>query len=398
MPKNKLVIFSWSMYDFANTAFSALFVTFFFPLFVKNYLGGNEFHVGLVFGLSILLAAIFVPMIGALSDAFGKRIPFIIFFTIGCVILTGFVGVVALPIALILGFIANLFYHSALDAYDAILTDISTFKTMGRISGYGVALGYIGTILSLVMAFLILTIFGWESKISIQYIFPAISIFYITFSLFLFFFVKDKQKKKVKIKKAFAKAFYQLKLTITKINRYKGLLPFLIASFFYTDGANTAIVFLFLFGQDQIGISVKTFFFLFALMATAAAIGALISGRLSDKIGPKKTLFITISIWVAIILLLIIKTNIITYILVGILGGAALGSMWTVTRPMLITLIPKHKTAELFGFQGLTEKMGGVGPLLFGFLVVTVGYKLSLWVLVGFFVLGFIFLNLVKKK
>lgn len=78
-------IFAWSIYDFANTAFSALFVTFFFPFYVKEFLGGNEFHVGLVFGASMLLAGILVPIIGAISDQMNRRMPFIIIFTLLCV-------------------------------------------------------------------------------------------------------------------------------------------------------------------------------------------------------------------------------------------------------------------------------------------------------------------------
>ena len=80
----KKEVFAWSVYDLANTAFSALFVTFFFPLYIKQYLGGNEFQIGLVFGLSMLFVAVTVPFIGALTDIRKRRMSYITGFTFVC--------------------------------------------------------------------------------------------------------------------------------------------------------------------------------------------------------------------------------------------------------------------------------------------------------------------------
>src|SRR3989344_2924470 len=100
-------VFYWGMYDLANTIFSALFVTFFFPLYIKQYLGGNELQLGLVFGLSMLAVGLIVPVIGAWSDRVRKRLPFIITFTILCCIFAALVAHVPLKLALLCGFLAN---------------------------------------------------------------------------------------------------------------------------------------------------------------------------------------------------------------------------------------------------------------------------------------------------
>jgi MFS transporter, UMF1 family len=404
---NKLQIFAWSLYDLANTAFSALFITFFFPMLIKVYLGGNEFQIGLTMGISMLLAGIFVPIIGAISDATNKRMPFIITFTIVCVLFTAITGFVGLTAALIFGVLATLTFHSAIDVYDAKLVDISNKENMGRVSSYGVALGYLGTILSLVMAWLILNKFGWENEFSIKLMFPAIALFFLIFSLFPFFYLKDKKTKKVK--HVVRKALSEIKSTFTSIKKYKGLLTFLIASFIYTDAVNTVIIFLFLFGQEQIGLTVQQFFPAFAAMALAASIGSLVFGKISDHIGAKKTLLISLGLWTLIIVYLMNITNIMylfelsnttAFIIAGSIGGAVLGAIWTVTRPMLVSLSPKHKIAELFGFQGLTEKFSGVlGPIVFGFVVAKTGnYDIALWILLGFFIIGFLLLLKVPEK
>jgi len=348
----------------------------------------------------MLLAGILVPFIGALSDTTGRRMNFVIFFTILCVIFTTLTGYVPLYLALIFALIAMFTYHAALDVYDAKLVDISTNKNRGKISSYGVAFGYVGTILSLVMAYIILTIFGFQSETGIRAIFPATAIFFLLFSLLTFNFVKDKVRKvTISIKDTIKKAFFQIKETITKLPKYKGLLPFLIASFLYTDAMNTVILFLYLYAREQIKLALINFFYFYALFALAAIIGSLLFGKVSDKIGPKRTLIIVIIIWIFIILLLRKVSNIPSFIIAGCLGGAALGAVWTVTRPMLVKLSPRKKIAQLFGFQGLTEKFSGFfGPIIFGFVVIRTNYQTALLVLIVLFVLGLFFLFFVPDK
>jgi len=390
-------IFGWSLYDLANTAFSALFITFFFPLFIKDYLGGNEFHIGLVFGISFILSGIFVPFIGALADAWGRKKPTLILFTILCIITTFFVGFSNLILAIILGIAASFFYHAALDLYDALIMDISTKKNRGLISGIGVGVGYVGTILSLIMAYFVLETFGWEAKEGIQMIFPAIAIFFLFFSIFSFTLMKEKTSKPMLLIKALKKAFNEIKTTVTNIPKFKNVFLFLLSSFLYTDGANIAIIFFYLYAREQIGLAIKPFFFIFGIMALAAAVGALVFGKMTDKLGAKKSLVIIQFMWIITILTLIFSTTLEAFIIAGILGSLALGGIWTVTRPMLIRLAPKHKVAELLGFQGLTEKFsGGIGPVLFGGLVVLFSYQIALLVPLIFFIIALFILKYVK--
>lgn len=393
-------ILSWSLYDFANTAFSALFVTFFFPVLIKNHLGGNEFQLGLALGLSMFFAGILVPILGAASDRTGRRIPYVIFFTlmaIACMLIASYSS---LYLALLFGLLANLGFHAALDVYDAKLADISTRKNVGKISGFGTALGYVGTILSLIMAYLIMSKLGFGTLESIRAVFIGTGIFYFMFSLPLFFYVKDRIIAKTESGlKLFASAAGTVKNTFVHIKSYKNVFLFLAASLLFVDGMETAIVFLYLFGQQQLGITVQQFFPLFGMMATAAAVGSWIFGHVTDKFGPKKTLVGILAGWLVVIGLLFLVTTKTTYLLVGSVGGALLGGVWTATRPMLLAIAPRHKIAELFGFQGLTEKFGGVfGPIAFGYVVVRAGYRPALLVVLGFITLGLLFLLKVKPK
>jgi len=390
-------IIGWSLYDLANTSFSALFITLFFPLFITVYLGGNEFHVGLVFGIAFLLSGLFVPIIGALADAWGRKIRMLFLFTILSVTATFFVGYVNLIWAIILGIAATFFFHASLDIYDALMIDISPKKFLGTISGIGVAAGYLGAVLSLAMAYVIMQMFGWESKQAVQLIFPATALFFLFFAVISFFLMKEKKSKPLAFAVAIKKAIMEVKTTVTNVSKFKNVFMFLISSLLYTDSLNIAIIFFYLYARQQIGLELQSFFFLFGAMAVAAAVGALVVGKITDKVGAKNSLILTQLIWIITIIILIFSNTLTAFIIAGILGSLALGGVWTATRPMLIKLAPKHKVAEFLGFQGLTEKFsGGIGPILFGGTVVLFGYQFALLIPLIFMIAALLILNRVK--
>ncbi|MCH7882987.1 MFS transporter [Patescibacteria group bacterium] len=410
-------VFSWALYDFADTAFSALFITFFFPILIKVYLGGNELQIGLTMGLSLLAAALLVPVIGALSDATGRKIPILFVstvITVGLAALTGYVG---LFFALALGFFANLFHSIDVDLYDSQLNDIAPYSQRGRISGFGIAIGYLGTIASLIVAYLIMNQIGWDTKQAVQAIFPATAAFYFIFSLPLFIYLRDRPRPTISFKRSIRTAFSELKYTLTKMPEMKGLGSFLLASFIYNNGMNTVIIFLSLYATQIIGLSIQAFFFVFGALAIGSFFGSLIFGRFSDRFGPKRSLSVVLALWILVVLYFLniswvaslINTPhslIVAFIIGGMVGGAALGSVWVGNRHMVTRLAPRRKIAEIFGIEGLTQKFsGGVGPVLFGLVVILagkgneiVGYQNALWMILIFFVLGLIILWRIPKE
>lgn len=394
---DKKQIFGWGMYDFANTIFSALFITVYFPLFVILK-GGNAFHVGLTISISMLLAGLLVPFLGAIADITKRKKLLLFLFTIMCCVFAFFTGFFALTFVLLFGLFANFFYHASLDIYDSFLVNLSTKKNIGRISGFGTAIGYLGAMLSVIVAFVVGYFYGYESIESIKLIFILTALLFFGFSLFTFVLLKETSKTKIK-SHHFKKAFKNVIFTIKNIKKFKSIWLFLLASFLYTDAANTAIIFLFLFGRDQLGLTIAQFLPLYAIMALSSGIGSLSFGKITDKIGHKKTLNLILFSWIIIILILFIKINFTTFFVAGILGGALLGALWTVTRPMLVEISPRKKIAELFGYQGLTEKFSGIiGPTVFGLVAVTMGFRYALLVIISLLILGLFVLKFVKTN
>ncbi len=393
----KKQIFGWSMYDLASTIFSALFVTIYFPLFVILK-GGNAFHVGVVMSVSMLLAGFTVPLLGAVADITKRKKLLLFIFTILCCIFTFFTGFFTLGIVLLFGLLANYFLHAGFDVYDSLLVNISNEENRGRISGIGIAVGYIGTILGVALAFTIGYFYGYETIIGIKIIFALTAILFFGFSIFTFVLVKESSKIKITLQH-FKEAAKRVIYTIKSVKKYKSVWLFLLASFLYVDAANTAILFLYLYARDQLGIQLTQFFPLYILMAIASGGGAMLFGKITDKMGHKKTLMMILSLWVVVVLILYLKTSYVTFVITGVMGGLLLGATWTVSRPMMIQLAPKKKISELLGYQGLTEKFGGVvGPFLFGMIAVTIGFRQALLVILALFLLGAIVLKFVKSE
>ncbi len=389
-------VFAWGMYDLANTIFSALFVTFFFPFYVKQFLGGNEFQIGLVFGLSMLAVGIIVPIIGAWSDAIGRRMPFIIFFTIVCCILTWLVAQVSLYWALAAGFFANFTYHAALTTYNALLPKIAKRSELGNVSGIGTGMGYFGTLISLSIAAIILSRLGWETVEGARAIFAATAIMFFVFSLFTFFGIHEPKSAKNKRTVAMhvLDSFRSVKYTLKTAGKNKSFFVFLLSMFFYANAINAVIVFLFLFARQQINLSVKAFFVVYTIQSFGAVAGSFLSGRWVDRYGAKRVLIWAGFAWIAVIGLLYFVTNLTMFIIAGVLGGAALGTVWTAQRPKLLEMVSRAKVGQFFGFLELTNKFSGVfGPIVFGALARFVSYQAALISLLIFFSIGLFFLR-----
>lgn len=392
-------VLAWSSYDLANTAFSALFVTFFFPLLIKEILGGTESQIGWVFGLSMLFVGLFVPIIGAFSDAIHRRLPFIIIFTIFCVMFTAVTGYAGLTFALICGFMANFFYHAALTTYNALLPQVAKSKEIGFISGIGVAFGYVGTLLSLAMVWAIFLIYGWDSIFALRLMFPATALFFLILSLPTFFLLKEKKTNKCAGWKELVKSVRAVINTIVHIKKHKGMLSFLLALFAYIDAISAVIIFLFLYSRTEMGLSIQKFMIVYVIFSLAATIGAFFYGKLVDYIGPKKGLSIAGVLWISVVLLLIFNKTYASFIIAGMIGGIALGAVWTSLRPMLIELSPKKDVGQFFGFTELADKFSGVvGPIVFGMLATRYNYTASLISLLLFFLFGLAVLQLVPEK
>lgn len=365
---------AWALYDFANTIYSYAIVSFAMGLWLRNQLGTADgtFWFGVANAASVGLNALVSPVLGAMSDRGGRRLPYLLFFTAQTIIATAAIGLLPqglsgfVVLGLVLFTIANFSYQAALIYYDATLPVVSKPGTRGRVSGIGVAVGYLGTI---VIALLILVTDSGSSGLTFM---MAAGLFAI-FSLPLFLVVREPAGSGYRFRAGDAIASWrQLQTTVEHARQVPGLLRFLVARFFYTDPVNTVIVVMAVFAVDAIGLTEGQANLVLLGLTIAAVLASFGWGILVERIGPKRTLMYVLATWCIGLVIGGAVLELPTFLIAGILLGSGLGGVWTSDRVFMLRLSPPDKIGEFFGLYGLAGKFSAVtGPLLYGTIVST---------------------------
>ena len=405
---SKRNIFFWANYDLANTIYSMIIVS----LIINRYvliIGQLEYGmsygtISFLFGVVALVMqvaiAICIPILGALSDNVGKRKPFVISLTGFILLFASLLGFFHnLTIVLLLYIIANVAYQFSLMFYDAMLPFIAKREDIAKVAGFGVAWGYFGTIISLLIMLPLISIFGDMNSASTTEN-PVISYgyadqwftFVIPMILFLIFaipfiWVREKQKKEKTppFGKLIGNTFKQLSSTFKDIRKHKPMFIFIIGYFFVSDIANVIVLYMTIIVTDGLiigsgGTSSSTFAILFILIATfSAVIFTYFIGKFGEKFGAKKTFYLVGLLWGISLLIGIILVFSTPYIeiggnlpfilslLMGVVAGPALGGTWTAQRIMVTELAPTEKFGEFFGFSKLSGKLSSaIGPFIWG--------------------------------
>jgi UMF1 family MFS transporter len=363
-PANKLAIVSWSLYDFANTIFSMNVISLYFALWVTMDQGGQDILYSSALSLSMLAVAVSAPVFGTISDTTGKRQQPLAMLTIICAICTGLIGESNnLWAGLVLFVIANYCFQSALVFYDGMLPSVSRGTHIGLVSGYGVALGYLGSIAGMLMV----KPFVEEGGRAAAFLPTAAMVLF--FALPCFFFVRDPKKKSsspVQIKKVFT----ILKETFSRIKPYKSLFQFIIIHFLVLDAVNTIIAFMAVYATKVIGFSGNEITQFLILSTVGAMVGSVIIGFLVKYKGSIWAYWLVLWLWIAALFLAAASQSATLFWCVGPVAGMGMGGVWVVSRTILVELSPPDKLGEFFGFYSLAGKAASIfGPMLWGSVV-----------------------------
>jgi len=371
---------AWALYDFANTIYSYAIVSYAMGLWLTDdhRLGAadGQLWFGIANAVSVGLNALVSPVLGAMSDRGGRRLPYLLFFTTQTIIASGAIGLIASGtgsgpafIGIVLFAIANFGYQAALIYYDATLPVVSRPESRGRVSGIGVATGYLGTIL---IAVLILIADSGTSALT----FYMAAVLFALFAAPIFLFVKEPPGtgERFRARDAIA-SWSQLRTTLRHAGEVPGLRRFLVGRFFYTDPVNTVIVVMSTFAVNAIGFTKAEANLVLLGLTIAAVIASFGWGFLVERIGPKRTLMIVLASWCVGLVIGGAVLSKPTFLLAGILLGSGLGGVWTSDRVFMLRLSPPDRIGEFFGLYGLAGKFSAVtGPVLYG---ATVSYLLN---------------------
>lgn len=397
--KEKSRIFVWTLFDFANTSFSIVVVTFVYAVYFKKTVAQNlpigDLYWSISTSIAMVITAIISPVLGAISDYSTGKKRFLLFFTLLCILSTSmlyFVGEGMIVWGIILFVAANIGFEAGLVFYDAFLPEITLPKNFGRVSGYGFAMGYLGSLATLAL------IYPLIQNESIRETFPITSLFFLIFSLPLFFLLKEKRNNLEPKESYITIGLTRVWSTLSHLKNYKNLVMFLLAYFFYIEGVNTVIFFSGNYASTTLGFDSSELIIFFLTVQTTAIVGSIILGITADSIGQKKTIIISLLIWLITIALAYFIENKTGFYIVGLLAGAAMGSSQSTSRSLMSKLTPPEKKTEFFGFYSFFGKSSAVvGPLVFGLVsYLTKSQRLAIISIGFFFIVGLLILTKVK--
>ncbi|MDN4492333.1 MFS transporter [Ureibacillus sp. BA0131] len=377
-----LPILSWAFYDFANTIFSSNINTVFFPFYMDEVLGTDEVRkqvastfISYANAVASFFLVIFSPLFGVWIDNTGYKKRFIVWFASISILFTFMMGVFGsldfnvdysgVPLSLFLVVvsfvIAKFFFNSSLVFYDSMMGDLGTKEEMPLISGFGVAVGYLGTICGLLVYLLV-------SDGDFHRAFIPTAILYLVFSLPLFFFIKDKpipkeQRKKIK----FLEGYKEIIETFKEMKKYKAIFTFMIAYFFLNDAIATTIAMMAVYATAIVGFSSSQFIILYLVSTISTVIGSMIFGYVAKSIGSKRSVTIVAIIMIIALFIAVFATAQWMFWIAGSLFGVSLGSMWVTSRTLIIELSPEEKRGQFFGLFAFSGKVSAIiGPALYG--------------------------------
>ncbi len=403
---NRKNIFLWTLYDFANSIVVVVFFLYFSQWLVVEH-GVSDLWYNLIFVGSTVLLIITAPIYGIIADKTGRRLFFLRVTTI-------WMFVFLLAASLIADFspqlffwaglafmVGNYFYQFSFSFYNPMLHDIARPSLQGFVSGLGQMANWLGQIAGLLVTLPLAagTIYLVGTHGRAQTFLPATILFFIL-SLPMLFVFKDpvgSRKADVNIRQEYKKFFHSFRELI----RLPGIGRFLLAYFFFNDAIITVINNFPIYLDRVFGVSDRTKSLVLVAILITSALGALISGWVSDKIGLKKTLIIILFGWVIAFPLMASQRNFTYFAVIGILMGFLFGAVWTVARAVMSYLSPDTQLNYSFSFYTLAERFSTfIGPLGWGLTILllshlgTVRYHVAM-MLMGVFV--FVGLLIVRK-
>jgi UMF1 family MFS transporter len=360
---------AWALYDFANTIFSYAVVSTAIGLWATDAARFGERDgnavVSIAIVVSVALNALVSPVLGALSDRGGRRLPYLLAFTILCIVPTALIGPSPAAVGIVLFSIANFAYQAALIYYDATLKVVSRPETRGRLSGIGVAVGYCGTI----FVGLLLILFD----VPLEGRFLVAAILFAVFAVPIFALVREEGSVGRPTIRDLTTSWSQLRTTIGHTRAVPGLGRFLLGRFFYSDAVNTIIVVMTVVTVYAKGLSEGTAQIVLLTLTVVAVLASFGWGRLVDAWGPKRTLMWVLASWAIGLVVGAVSLGIggpigmVLFLGAGAVLGSGLGGVQVADRVFMVRLSPPERLGEFFGLYGLVGKGSQViGQALYG--------------------------------
>jgi UMF1 family MFS transporter len=413
-PASKGEIFSWAMFDFANSSYTTVIITAVFSAFFVEHIvpegsGTRDTYWSYAIACSTLLALLLSPLAGAICDLSGRKKRYLAYSTVICSIATmalSFIGTGDIGLTIFLITISNAAFMLSETFCGSFLPDISSKKNMGLISGLGWGLGYFGGLASLALVMMIVgDTKGAEKELLVQrhqYAMIATGAFFLVAAMPTLLFVKNRTAPAMGFEKAATKellraGFMRFKQTFHTARQHKTLFRFLIAFMVYMAGLDAIVKFVGIYAREELKFEMADITKMFLILQLSAAAGALGFGYLESKLGAKKTVLATLIWWICGILAIYFIDALSSlsgyepktlFFGISLIAGSGIGATQSSSRTVVGMLAPAKHSAEMFGFWGFFSRLGTLLGVMFGVLSDATSRQSALLLVVAFFTVG----------
>jgi MFS transporter, UMF1 family len=362
-------VVSWCLFDFANSSYSAIIAAVIFPVYSVSTIAGEtpgqgDMWWGRAISASMAFVGITSPFLGGIADYSGKRKRLLFFYTLLCVMSVSafpFLEKGMLREGFVLIVMANVGMEGGLVFYNSFLPEIAGKEYQGRVSAWGYAVGYIGSILSL------LFVLPFAHHGHYHATWYTVSLFFLIFSLPAFFYLPADRKKSMSYFTAAVKGGRYASETINEMMKNRQLRRFIFAYFIYEDGVNTVIVFSSIFAALTLKFAAVELILLYIIVQATALTGAFLMAKPIDVWGPKKVLLLSLIAWSLVSVTAFFIESKMHFWFLASVAGCGLGTVQASSRAFFTQFIPSGHESEYFGMYSLAGKSSAImGPLLFG--------------------------------
>ncbi|MYB17695.1 MAG: MFS transporter [Holophagales bacterium] len=404
---------SWCLYDWANSAFTTLVVTFVYATYFSQTFAEDADRGTALWSrgitISSLIIAIISPLLGAMADRSGLRRRFLVAATAVSVGATAWLTFIvpgsdnAVLSALTLFVIANVGFEVGMVFYNAFLPQLSTPRTIGRISGYAWGLGYAGGLVCLVVALLGLIGLGegapWlplstEDGFNVRASNLLVAAWFLVFSLPALIVMRDEATPRSGASTpgtvaAVRGAFRDLGRTLTRIRDFRDIVRFLVARLIYNDGLITVFAFGGVYAAGTFGMDTAEVIVFGIALNVAAGLGAFLFGLVDDRLGGRTTVLWSLVGLFVCSLVAVAAPNKAWFWGAALVLGLFMGPNQSASRSLMGRFAPKRYESEFFGFFAFSGKATAfLGPLLLGLITAGYGQRAGIAVVLGFFLVG----------
>jgi MFS transporter, UMF1 family len=419
-PVTKKEIFGWAMFDFANSSYTTVVVTVVYSAFFVGYIvppgsAVRDSYWSIAIILSTVLALVLSPLAGAICDLSGRKKTYLFATTLICSVATASLALVGPggvwpAIALIV--LSNAAWMLSESICGSFLPELSTPETMGKISGLGWGIGYFGGLASVILATRVVirsdpvtNPAGYVAENQMAMV--AIGLFFLLAALPTFLLVKNRSRPAPGYERAGAVTLLKAGLaefgrSLQTARRNRILFQFFGAFMVYMAGLDAIVKFVGIYAREEVRLTTGELGMLFLVLQLSAAGGALGFGWLESRIGPKRTVLLTLMWWIVGVLGIYYLDTLAgalgsdpkkVFYGLGLFAGAGIGATQASSRTVVGLLSPPDKTAQMFGFWGMFARLATILGTSFGFVSDGLSRRAAVLVVVGFFVVGAILLS-----